>query len=152
MEQNQFAGGNRRAAEALTDLFVPEDGRSFFWPGDRQIAAGINAVAQRTKKLRPVRRTRSRGQRKPEKMEEPIRHQPVGKDPILSQEELVENSHAWFTKQGRTMATLNRAMNFVSPRAPEPIAAPSPGRPGRGWPTGTFNPNVQYSAKLGASR
>src|SRR5439155_9583592 len=54
MEQNQAAAGNRRAAEALADFFPPDNWRTLFGPRFSQVGAGINAVACRAKKLRPI--------------------------------------------------------------------------------------------------
>ena len=54
MEQNQAAAGNGRAAEALADFLSPDNIRPFFGPHLSQVGAGINTIACRAKKLRPI--------------------------------------------------------------------------------------------------
>ena len=54
MEEDQAALRDDRAAEALADVLLPDDGRAAGWPLGGQIAAGIDPVAGGAEELRPV--------------------------------------------------------------------------------------------------
>ena len=54
MKEHQFSAGHDRPAESLAEFFFPDFGRPLLGPLLSKAGAGVNAVAMRPEKLRPI--------------------------------------------------------------------------------------------------